>query len=176
MKKNGMKWLVVPVLMLGTAVLLLALGLRTSSAGLVASAADDFRAAAPATANNPAVLDAHRRLALGMIETGNDDREIGGAGEVSRYQIMPSVWKHYSQSQNYQDPTESLAVAQQHWLVLYAIFKKQAHREPGDFDLYVLWNTRNGYYAGKNFNSDRLAPVVRDRAQRYANLVRCNDF
>ncbi len=32
------------------------------------------------SAGNPAVLDAHRRLALGMIETGNRDDEIGGAG------------------------------------------------------------------------------------------------
>ena len=176
MKKNSMKWLVVPVLILGTSVLLLALGQRTSSAGLVARAAVDFRAAAPATTVNPAVLDAHRRFALGMIETGNDDREIGGAGEVSRYQIMPSVWKHYSQSQNYQDPSASLAVAQQHWSVLYATFKKQAHREPGDFDLYVLWNTRSGYYAGKGFNPDRLAPSVRDRAQRFVNLVNCDEL
>ena len=176
MKKNSMKWLVVPVLILGTAVLLLALGQRTSSAGLVARAAVDFRAAAPPTTVNPAVLDAHRRFALGMIETGNDDREIGGAGEVSRYQIMPSVWKHYSQSQNYQDPSASLAVAQQHWSVLYATFKKQAHREPGDFDLYVLWNTRSGYYAGKGFNPDRLAPSVRDRAQRFVNLVNCDEL
>ena len=176
MKKNSMKWLVVPVLILGTAVLLLALGQRTSSAGLVARAAVDFRAAAPATTVNPAVLDAHRRFALGMIETGNDDREIGGAGEVSRYQIMPSVWKHYSQSQNYQNPSASLAVAQQHWSVLYATFKKQAHREPGDFDLYVLWNTRSGYYAGKGFNPDRLAPSVRDRAQRFVNLVNCDEL
>ena len=60
--------------------------------------------------------------------------------------------------------------------MLYATFKKQAHREPGDFDLYVLWNTRSGYYAGKGFAPDRLAPVVRDRAQRFVNLVRCNDF
>ena len=176
MKKNSMKWLVVPVLILGTSVLLLALGQRTSSAGLVARAAVDFRAAAPATTVNPAVLDAHRRFALGMIETGNDDREIGGAGEVSRYQIMPSVWKHYSQSQNYQDPAAALAVAQQHWSVLYATFKKQAHREPGDFDLYVLWNTRSGYYAGKGFNPDRLAPSVRDRAQRFVNLVNCDEL
>ena len=170
-----MKWLVVPVLILGTAVLLLALGQRTSSAGLVARAAVDFRAAAPATTVNPAVLDAHRRFALGMIETGNDDREIGGAGEVSRYQIMPSVWKHYCQAELYQNPQVSLAVAQLHWSVLYTTFKKQARREPSDFDLYVLWNTRGGYYAGKSFNPDRLAPVVRDRAQRFVNLVHRDD-
>ena len=175
--KNSMKWLVVPGLMLGTSVLLLALGVRTSSADPVAHVGDDFRSGnAPAAAANPAVLNAHRRFALGMIETGNDDREIGGAGEVSRYQIMPSVWKHYSQTQNYQDPAAALVVAQQHWSVLCATFKKQAGREPGDFDLYVLWNTRNGYYSRRGFAPDRLAPVVRDRAQRFVNLVRCNDF
>jgi hypothetical protein len=125
---------------------------------------------------NPAVLDAHRRLALGMIETGNRDDEIGGAGEVSRYQIMPSVWRQYSQSMNYQNPDVSLAVAQKHWARLYTGFIKQAHRQPSDFDMYVLWNTHYGYYASKGFNPDRLGAVVRDRAQRYVNLVQCDDL
>jgi len=124
-----------------------------------------------ATAVNPAVLDARRRFALGMIETGNDDREIGGLGEISRYQIMPSVWRHYSSSQRYHDPATSLKVAQQHWATLYARFKQQAHREPTDFDMYVLWNTHYGYYANRGFQSARLHPVVRDRAQRFVNLI-----
>jgi hypothetical protein len=124
----------------------------------------------------PAVLDAHRRLALGMIETGNRDDEIGGAGEVSRYQIMPSVWHQYSNSQNYQNPDVSLSVAQKHWAWLYTAFVKQAHRQPTDFDMYVLWNTHYGYYASRGFNPNRLGANVRDRAQRYANLVCCNDF
>ena len=184
--KDKMKWLVVPGLMLGTSVLLLASGLRTAEAVPVTHSLAAVRSVpapvkapapvvAPTVADNPAVLDAHRRFALGMIETGNDDQEIGGAGEVSRYQIMPSVWKHYSQSPQYQNPDVSLAVAQQHWLALYNAFKKSAHREPGDFDLYVLWNTRQGYYAGKGFNPDRLGPVVRDRAQRFVNLVHRDD-
>jgi hypothetical protein len=122
-------------------------------------------------ASDTALLNARHRFALGMIETANNDEEIGGAGEVSRYQIMPSVWKHYSDSQNYQNPHVSLEVAQQHWSVLYASFIKQAHREPTDFDMYVLWNTRYGYYASKRFNPALLHPVVRDRAQRFVNLV-----
>ena len=124
-----------------------------------------------ANTQNTAQLDARRQLALGMIETGNDDSEIGGAGEVSRYQIMPSVWKHYSQSSHYQNPAVSLAVAKSHWADLYNRFKQQAHREPTDFDMYVLWNTRYGYYASRAFNPARLSPVVRDRAQRFVNLV-----
>jgi hypothetical protein len=125
---------------------------------------------------NPAVLDAHRRVALGMIETGNRDDEIGGAGEVSRYQIMPSVWRQYSKSLNYQNPEVSLKVAQRHWATLYAAFIRQARRQPTDFDMYVLWNTHYGYYANRGFNPNRLAPAVRDRAQRYVNLVQSNDI
>jgi hypothetical protein len=125
-------------------------------------------------ADSPAVLDSRRRFALGEIETGNDDLEIGGAGEVSRYQIMPSVWRQYSSSRCYHDPATSLEVAQQHWSALYARFKQQAHREPTDFDMYVLWNTRYGYYAGKGFSPDRLNAIVRDRAQRFVNLVQSN--
>jgi hypothetical protein len=122
-------------------------------------------------AANPGVLDPQRRFALGMIETGNRDSEIGGAGEVSRYQIMPSVWKQYSDSRSYQNPDTSLEVAQQHWSANYARFKQQAHRAPTDFDMYVLWNTRYGYYAKRGFNPANLAPVVRERAQRFVNLV-----
>jgi hypothetical protein len=128
-------------------------------------------AALAANVGNASELDERRQLALGMIETGNDDNEIGGAGEVSRYQIMPSVWKHYSQSSHYQNPAVSLAVARSHWTSLYNRFKQQAQREPTDFDMYVLWNTRYGYYARKGFNPSRLNTIVRDRAQRFVNLV-----
>jgi hypothetical protein len=124
---------------------------------------------------NDSVLDWRHQFALGMIETGNNDRRIGGAGEVSRYQIMPTVWQHYSTSRNYSNPQVSLAVARQHWAVLYGDFKHQTGREPSDFDMYVLWNTHGGYYSVRNFNPARLAPVVRDRAQRYVNLVQCGD-
>jgi len=129
-------------------------------------------APAPAPApDNPGVLNSVRQFALGMIETGNDDGAIGGLGEVSRFQIMPSVWKQYSTSRNYRNLDDSTEVARQHWVSLHDYFKKKTDREPTDFDMYVLWNTRYGYYASKGFTPHRLSAVVRDRAQRYANLV-----
>ena len=128
------------------------------------------KAEAPTT-RDVGVLDQSRQFALGMIETGNDDREIGCAGEVSRYQIMPVVWRQFSDSQRYRDPAISQQVAQQLWATLYARFKEQAHRKPTDFDMYVLWNTRYGYYSSKGFNPKKLGPTVRDRAQRFVNLV-----
>lgn len=133
------------------------------------------KASVPAS-ENIGELDERHQYALGMIETGNKDGEIGGAGEVSRYQIMPSVWHHYSDSLSYRNPQVSLAVARRHWANLYASFKQHARREPTDFDMYVLWNTHYGYYASRNFNPLRLAPSVRDRAQRYVNLVQDGDI
>jgi hypothetical protein len=125
----------------------------------------------PAISPKPAVLDNRRLFALGAIETGNNDNEIGQAGEISRYQIMPSVWKHYSHSSYYENPQVSREVAQQHWSSLRASFKKKTGREPDNFDMYVMWNTCYGYYASKGFHPARLDPVVRDRAQRFVNLV-----
>jgi len=122
-------------------------------------------------AGSPSVLDHRRQFALGMIETGNDDSEIGRAGEVSRYQIMPSVWRQYSTSRSYRDPATALEVAQQYWSTLYSRFKHQAHREPTDFDMYVLWNTHYGYYANRGLDPEKLGPKVRDRAQRFVNLT-----
>jgi hypothetical protein len=117
------------------------------------------------------VLSNARQYALGMIETGNNDGAIGGLGEVSRYQIMPSVWKHYSTSRSYRNLDVATEVARQHWTSLYEYFKNKTEREPTNFDMYVLWNTRHGHYAAKEFTPARLNPVIRDRAQRFANLV-----
>ena len=200
MLKTQIKRMVVPGLILGTTILLIMSGLKPAFASV--KKATDIRGlslmptvlapstpapAGPASSTfatgsnasdpgSPAVLDGHRRMALGMIETGNRDSEIGGAGEVSRYQIMPTVWRQYSQSMNYRNPDVSLAVAQKYWTQLYTRFVRQAHRQPNDFDMYVLWNTHYGYYANRGFDPSRLSAVVRDRAQRYVNLVQCDDY
>lgn len=124
-----------------------------------------------APSDHAGMLTTPRLFALGMIETGNNDSAIGGLGEVSRFQIMPSVWKHYNSSRSYRNLNVATEVARQHWRSLYDYFKEKSDREPTDFDMYVLWNTRYGYYASKGFEPVRLSPVVRDRAQRFTNLV-----
>ena len=123
----------------------------------------------------PQMLDAKRLFALGMIETGNDDREVGGAGEISRYQIHPTVWKVYSNSRDYRNPDVALQVARLHWSYLAAYFKEKTGREANDFDMYVLWNTKYGYYAHKGFSAQHISPVVQERAQRFVNLVNRKD-
>jgi hypothetical protein len=122
----------------------------------------------------PSVPDDKRLFALGMIETGNDDREVGGLGEISRFQILPVVWKAYSDSRDYRNPRVSVHVAEKHWAYLADYYKEKTGRTPSDFDMYVLWNTSYGYYAKQGFSPRRIAAVVRDRAQRFVNLVNRN--
>ncbi len=126
---------------------------------------------APAATDHSPVLDEKHLWALGMIETGNNDREVGGAGEISRYQIHPAVWRAYSASRDYINPSVSVQVARAHWNYLATYYKEKTGHQPTDFDMYVLWNTTCGYYAHKGFNQHRIASVCQDRAQRFVNLV-----
>ena len=114
--------------------------------------------------------DVSRLEALSQIETGDDDRVIGRAGEVSRYQIKPWIWRQYSDSEAYSNRRISTQVAEQHLTGLAGIFRKCTRREPTDFDLYVLWNAGPTYYNRIGFAKSRVHPVIRERARRYANL------
>lgn len=114
--------------------------------------------------------DVSRLEALSQIETGDDDRVIGRAGEVSRYQIKPWIWRQYSDSEAYSNRRISTQVADQHLTGLAGIFRKCTRREPTDFDLYVLWNAGPTYYNRIGFARSRVHPVIRERARRYANL------
>jgi hypothetical protein len=145
--------------------------LLISAAALCSSSRLHANPSFAAMTTNATLLDEKRLFALGMIETGNDDRGVGPAGEISRYQIHPTVWKNYSGSREYRNPDVAHLVACQHWNYLTNYFRERTGRGPTDFDMYVLWNTRFGFYARKNFNPQRLPPLVGDRAQRFVNLV-----
>ena len=142
-----------------------------ATATQAATPADTNAVPTPPAVESTLQPDAKRLFALGMIETGNNDHDVGGAGEISRYQIQPAVWKCYSKSDDYTDPEVSLQVARQHWIYLATYFKEKTGREPDDFDMYVLWNTRFGYYAKNGFSQKEISPVIRDRAGRFVNLV-----
>ncbi len=108
--------------------------------------------------------------ALSMLETGDNDRAIGKAGEVSRYQLMPRTWQHYSQSRSYANAEVARQVAARHLEALETKFQARTGREPSDFDRYVLWNAGETYYSRIGFEAARVHPVIRERANRYVNL------
>ena len=110
-----------------------------------------------------------RFAALSMIESGNNDSAIGPSGEISRYQVLPATWQHYTQGKTL-DPlnaTNSLSIAQTIMSERCAEFQKTNHRPPGDFEFYLLWNC-----PARVAHPSKLAA---DRAQRFANLCQVHE-
>lgn len=98
------------------------------------------------------------------------DRVIGGHKEISRYQILPTVWNQYSSSRNYRDPETAWKVARQVLLERERAFQ-QATGRPWDYvDIYVMWNAP-GEYSRAKWDRARVSPVVMERARRFANLM-----
>ena len=108
--------------------------------------------------------------AISLIESGGNDAAVGYAGEVSRYQILPKVWRTYSRSQNYRNPWLSGEVARHHLRFLMTRFQQETGRDPRDFDLYVMWNAGLNYYRKQGFDGSKVHRIIRERAERFVNL------
>jgi hypothetical protein len=117
------------------------------------------------------------KFALGQVETGavtetrsKADHARGRSGEVSRYQILPSIWSAYAGKTDFTCPEKA-------WMVTTKIladraeqFRKGAGKEWDAFWLYAMWNAPGKCRAAR-YQKHRLSAAVRDRAQRFANLV-----
>lgn len=105
---------------------------------------------------------------LGETESNNRDTAKGRSGEISRYQIMPSVWIKYAPSPLKQadatNPIKSKTVATSIILDRCARFKLLKGRDPTPFELYALWHRPAEAYSG------RYKPATRTRSQRFENL------
>ena len=101
-----------------------------------------------------------RWAALSMLESGDNDRAIGSHGEISRFQIRPSLWR----SGDPQDALAALTTAQKIMQARLHHFKVTHQREAMDFEFYVLWNAP--------WQVNHPSAVVSERARRFVNLVR----
>ena len=97
--------------------------------------------------------------ALSMIESGNNDHAIGSVGEISRFQIRPELWP----GGNPHNPEQALTAAQKTMIPRLNQFQRSHNRQPTDFEFYVLWNAP--------WVVDHPSAVVKERAQRFVNLV-----
>lgn len=120
--------------------------------------------AATASGVTPAELDA-----LSQIESGNRDRAVGRAGEVSRYQIMPKVWRAFG-GKNPRDKREARRVARLYLEAQSAAFRLAIHRQPDAMELYFLWNSPRKFKARHMLAFMMDMPTYR-RALRFAALV-----
>ena len=110
------------------------------------------------------------RQALEQIESGSDDRAVGRAGEISRFQILPTVWREYSSLPRYRDAGHAWAVAERILSDRSAQFAAATGRQPTSREIYVLWNAPGAFRrAGYHFVG--LSNMVRGKAERFANLV-----
>ena len=116
------------------------------------------------------------RDALAMIETGasspvvgDPDHVIGGSGEVSRFQIMPGVWKAYTKSRNHTNPEVAWTVTRRILADRVGRFEKATGRPPEPIEVYLLWN-KPGHFEGVGYRLERVSLIYRDRAQRFQNL------
>jgi len=111
-----------------------------------------------------------RLAALSMIETGNNDRMVGAAGEISRYQILKKVWHSVTNSTRYTDPVTARAVTVQLLDRRVQSFRATYHRDPTNTEFYGLWNAP-GQVLGR-----RVSRTVAERCRRYSNLCESNPF
>ena len=118
------------------------------------------------------------RDALAMIETGasspvagDPDHVIGGSGEVSRFQIMPEVWKAYTKSINHTNPEVAWTVTRRILANRVGSFEKATGRPPEPIEVYLLWN-KPGHFEGVGYRLERVSLIYRERAQRFQNLYR----
>jgi hypothetical protein len=105
-----------------------------------------------------------RLAALSMIETGNNDRMVGRAGEISRYQILKREWRSVTNSTRYADPETARSVTLTLLDRRLRAFQSVYNRQPTNLEFYALWNAPGQVLQG------RVSPTVAERCRRYANL------
>ena len=111
-----------------------------------------------------------RFKSLSQIESGDNDMAKGKDGERGRYQETEKVWREYNPPdcwQNFGSLTNSnfaLAAAQGVMAIRVLSFKESHHREPTDFEWYLLWHR-----PARVLNPE---PAEAERARRFANLCK----
>jgi hypothetical protein len=105
-----------------------------------------------------------RLSALSMLETGNDDRAVGAAGEISRFQVKKAEWRSVTNSANYCDSETAKRVMIQLMDRRIHTFQDHFGRAPSDYEFYALWNAPSQALQGK------ISRKVAARCERFANL------
>ena len=129
---------------------------------------------------NAAPLPAGTREALAEFETGAKrptrcagDYAIGSAKEISRFQILPSVWREYSGPADYHNPNAAWTVTRKILMDREAEFRQATGRQWEPFDLYLMWNAP-GVYRRAGWDRSKISRVVFERAKRFESLMQAH--
>ena len=110
--------------------------------------------------------------AISEIESGGRDNVVGAAGEVSRYQILPAVWRATTklpiERAAYRKGTAK-AIARKILIARMREFERRFGRNPGASEIWLLWNAPTMVYekqlidARRQVIADRFAGIIRQR-------------
>lgn len=124
------------------------------------------------TAAIPTGHELARFVALARLESGTaakpdgDDLARGRRDEVSRYQMLPSVWtRRFGKwsPPDFRNPVTALSVAYDEQLDRTIAFQRRRGRPPTDFEWALLWHCPARVF--KPTESDR------DYMQRFVNIL-----
>jgi hypothetical protein len=110
-------------------------------------------------------LEGRRFAALADLETGSrDDLPPGAAGEVSRFAVVPAVWRKYPRLplSSARNPFTALNVARAVMEDRISRFAHRHGRQPTDAEWSMLWHAPN---------RSRWTPSDRDYSRRFSNLM-----
>jgi hypothetical protein len=117
------------------------------------------------------------REALAEFETGaksparcSSDYAVGSAKEISRFQILPAVWREYSRANTFHNPNAAWAVTTRILRDREADFRRATGRQWDAVDLYIMWNAPS-VYRRANWDRAKVSRVVLDRARRFDSLM-----
>jgi hypothetical protein len=149
--------------------IILSLGLVAVGLGLLGASTTRAQAAAthskPVSPEQPSRIDpAQLMAALSVIESGDNDKAIGKAGEVSRYQIIPRIWRAYGGG-NPRNAAEAKRVATKIMAVRIEQFESKHGRQPTLVEVYALWRSPVRALQLK------VSAAVRECGTRFSNLV-----
>ena len=124
-----------------------------------------------------AALPSGTREVLAQFETGATqpkqcagDFAVGSHKEVSRFQILPSVWREYSRAENFRDPNAAWIVTQRILREREVEFRRATGRDWDATDLYLMWNAP-GVYRRAQWDRTKVSRVVLERAKRFESLM-----
>jgi hypothetical protein len=127
-----------------------------------------------------APLPAGLRTALAEFESGARrpeqgaaDFAIGARQEISRFQILPSLWRSHSTNDSFSDPEVAWTVAEKILHERETEFRHATGREWDGIDLFLMWNAP-GAYRRANWDRTAVSRAVRERAERFANVLQAH--
>jgi hypothetical protein len=114
--------------------------------------------------------DAIRFAALSMIESGDNDITIGPDGEISRYQILPEIWRKYTKLplSEAANPVAALNVARAIMSDRMSRFSNFQFSSFKPQQFYLLWHRPARLFAAHY--PSLITAREAGRAQRFANL------